>query len=58
MKKLIIIFVLVLLIAGGTIGVMKYLGLGPFHDPNAEQTEQKPKEIEAPEALLWIWSRS
>ena len=52
MKKLITIFVLVLLIAGGTIGVMKYLGLGPFHDPNAEQSEQKPKEIEAPEALF------
>lgn len=52
MKKLIIIFVLVLLIAGGTVGVMKFLGLGPFHDPNAEQAEQKPKEIEAPEALF------
>lgn len=52
MKKLITIFVLVLLVAGGTVGVMKYLGLGPFHDPNAEQAEQKPKEIEAPEALF------
>lgn len=52
MKKLIIIFVLILLIAGGTVGVMKFLGLGPFHDPSAEQAEQKPKEIEAPEALF------
>ena len=52
MKKLIIIFVLILLIAGGTIGVMKFLGLGPFHDPTAEQAEQKPKEIEAPQALF------
>lgn len=52
MKKLIIIFVLVLLIAGGTIGVMKFMGLGPFEVPESEQTEQKPKEIEAPEALF------
>lgn len=52
MKKLIVIFVLVLLVAGGTVGVMKFLGLGPFHDPDAELAEAKPKEIEAPEALF------
>ena len=52
MKKLIIVFVLILLIAGGTVGVMKFLGLGPFHDLNAEQAEQEPKEIEAPQALF------
>lgn len=52
MKKLIIIFVLVLLVAGGSIGIMKFMGLGPFYDPNAEQSEQKPKEIEASEALF------
>ncbi len=52
MKKLIIVFVLILLIAGGTVGVMKFLGLGPFHDPNAVQAEQEPKEIEALQALF------
>lgn len=52
MKKLIIIFVLVLLVAGASIGVMKFMGLGPFHDPDAEQAEQEPKEIRAPEALF------
>ena len=47
MKKLVIIFICVLLIAGGTIGVMKYMGLGPFHDPNAVVEEPEPDEEEA-----------
>ena len=43
MKKLMILFAIVIMIAGGTIGVLKWLGAGPFAeevvvDPNAVKT--------------------
>ncbi len=44
MKKIVIIFALVLLIAGATIGAMKFMGIGPFQDPNKPVEEAKPKE--------------
>ncbi len=51
MKKLILIFVAVLLIAGGTIGAMKFLGLGPFAPPPGEAEAPAPRSAE-PEALF------
>ena len=51
MKKLIIIFAIVLLIAGATIGAMKFLGLGPFAEPETAEQQEAPKERE-PEALF------
>lgn len=51
MKKLLIVFVAVLLIAGATIGVMKWMELGPFAPPPEALKEEAPK-IEAPEALF------
>lgn len=51
MKKLLIIFFAVLLIAGATIGIMKWMGLGPFAPPPEEVSKEPPK-IEAPEALF------
>ncbi len=47
MKKLIIIFVAVLFLAGAIIGVMKFMGLGPFKDPDKVVEAPKPKEEEA-----------
>ncbi|MBO6948440.1 MAG: hypothetical protein JJ855_10735 [Rhodospirillales bacterium] len=52
MKRLVVIFALVLLVAGATIGAMKWFGLGPFQKPEDELAQEKPKEIEAPEALF------
>ena len=52
MKKLFIIFALVLLVAGATIGAMKWFGLGPFEQPEMAADMEKAKEIEAPQALF------
>jgi len=52
MKKLFIIFALVLLVAGATIGAMKWFGLGPFEQPEMAAEMEKAKEIEAPPALF------
>lgn len=52
MKRLFLIFALVLLVAGATIGAMKWFGLGPFQKTEEELAQEKPKEIEAPEALF------
>ncbi|MCK5778445.1 MAG: hypothetical protein KAH11_06620 [Rhodospirillales bacterium] len=52
MKRLVLIFALVLLVAGATIGAMKWFGLGPFQKPEDELAQEKPKEIEAPDALF------
>lgn len=52
MKKLVIIFLIVLLIAGITIGAMKWLELGPFEVPEDQKTEQEPPKIDAPTALF------
>lgn len=52
MKKLVIIFLAVLLIAGATIGVMKWLAVGPFAKPPEEGQPVAAPKIEAPEALF------
>jgi flagellar basal body-associated protein FliL len=52
MKKLFIIFALVLLVAGITIGAMKWFGLGPFEKPEMAVEMDKAKAIEAPTALF------
>lgn len=52
MKRLFVIFALVLLVAGATIGAMKWFGLGPFEKPESELAQQQEKKIEAPEALF------
>lgn len=46
MKKLIIAFALMVMIAGGTVSVLKYLELGPFANQHKDEkeTEKKPKE--------------
>ncbi|MBO6520636.1 MAG: hypothetical protein JJ900_08170 [Rhodospirillales bacterium] len=51
MKRLFLIFALVLLVAGATIGAMKWFGLGPFQKPEMA-VEMAEKRIEAPEALF------
>ncbi len=51
MKRLVLIFALVLLVAGATIGAMKWFGLGPFQKPEMA-VEMAEKKIEAPEALF------
>ena len=52
MKKLIIIFALVLLVAGASIGAMKWFGLGPFEQPELAKEMEADKKIEAPTALF------
>jgi len=52
MKKLIIIFLVVLLIAGATIGAMKWFGIGPFEQPQMAKDIEANKTIEAPTALF------
>lgn len=52
MKKLIIVFALVLLVCGATLGAMKWFGLGPFEQPEMAKAEEEPPEIEAPDALF------
>jgi len=52
MKKLFMVFALVLLVCGATIGAMKWFGLGPFEQPEMAQTEDGPREIKAPDALF------
>ena len=52
MKKLVIIFLLVLLVAGVTIGVMKWFGLGPFVQPELAKEMEQERKIEAPDALF------
>ncbi|MGA0394625.1 MAG: hypothetical protein ACO3MW_11265 [Rhodospirillales bacterium] len=47
MKKLVIAFVAIILIAGGTFGALKFLKLGPFADKSAQEAN-KPKPIEPP----------
>jgi len=44
MKKLIIVFAIFLMLAGGTISLLKYLNIGPF--------EKTPEEIAADEAAV------
>ena len=51
MKKLIVIFAVVLLISGATIGVMKFMGLGPFAQPETAEKPPEPKSRE-PDALF------
>lgn len=51
MKRLFLIFALVLLVAGATIGAMKWFGLGPFEKPEMA-VEMAKKKIEVPEALF------
>ncbi len=52
MKKLFMIFALVLLVCGATLGAMKWFGLGPFEQPEMAKTEEGPPEIKAPDALF------
>ncbi len=52
MKKLFIIFALVLLVAGITIAAMKWFGLGPFEKPEMAVNMENAKTIEAPTALF------
>ncbi|MEQ8321649.1 MAG: hypothetical protein RH946_15390 [Rhodospirillales bacterium] len=52
MKKLFLIFALVLLVVGATVGAMKWFGLGPFEKPEIAEEMQQPKAIEAPTALF------
>lgn len=52
MKKLIIIFIIVLLIAGITIGIMKFLEVGPFAVPIDPNAPVEAPKIEAPKALF------
>ena len=52
MKKLVIIFLIVLPVAGATIGAMKWLGIGPFEKPESETSEQEAPKIDAPQALF------
>ncbi len=52
MKKLIIVFALVLLVCGATLGAMKWFGLGPFEQPEMAKAAEGPPEIEAPDALF------
>jgi flagellar basal body-associated protein FliL len=52
MKRLFLIFALVLLVAGATIGAMKWFGLGPFKKPEIAKEMQEPKKISAPAALF------
>ena len=52
MKKLFMVFALVLLVCGATLGAMKWFGLGPFEQPKMTKTEEGPPEIKAPDALF------
>lgn len=52
MKKLFVIFALVLLVAGISIGAMKWFGLGPFEKPEIAVNMENAKAIEAPTALF------
>ncbi|MGJ3260745.1 MAG: flagellar basal body-associated FliL family protein [Rhodospirillales bacterium] len=52
MKRLFLIFALVLLVAGATIGAMKWFGLGPFQKPEIAKEMQAPEKITAPQALF------
>ena len=52
MKKLFMVFALVLLVCGATLGAMKWFGLGPFEQPKMAKTEEGPPEIKAPDALF------
>jgi hypothetical protein len=45
MKKLVLAFAMMVLIAGGTVSVLKWLGLGPFANVDKPaEVEAKPKE--------------
>ncbi len=52
MKKLFMVFALVLLVCGATIGAMKWFGLGPFEQPEMAKAMEGPEEIKAPDALF------
>ena len=52
MKKLFIIFSVVLLLCGATIGAMKWFGLGPFEQPEMAKEMSAPPKIKAPNALF------
>lgn len=52
MKKLVIIFLVVLLLAGGTIGAMKWFEIGPFAPPFDPNAPAEAPKIEAPQALF------
>ena len=52
MKKLVIIFLLILLIGGATLGAMKWFGLGPFEKPQMAKDIDANKAIEVPQALF------
>jgi len=52
MKKLLMVFALVLLVCGATLGAMKWFGLGPFEQPEMAKAAEGPPEIEAPDALF------
>lgn len=44
MKKLVLAFALMVLIAGGTVGVLKWLKLGPFSVEEVVEETTKPKQ--------------
>lgn len=52
MKKLLMVFALVILVCGATLGAMKWFGLGPFEQPEMAKAAEGPPEIEAPDALF------
>ena len=52
MKKLFMVFALVLLVCGATLGAMKWFGLGPFEQPKMAKTVEGLPEIKAPDALF------
>lgn len=52
MKKLFVIFALVLLVAGATVGAMKWFGLGPFAVPESEKKAEDIPKIDVPQALF------
>ena len=53
MKKLIVIFALVLLVAGATIGAMKWFGLGPFEQPEMAAAMEAETGVPRFQGFLW-----
>lgn len=52
MKKLFVIFAVVLLICGASIGAMKWFGIGPFEQPEMAKAMESERKIKAPDALF------
>ncbi|MBL4615825.1 MAG: hypothetical protein JKY27_13265 [Magnetovibrio sp.] len=51
MKKLVILFAVVMLLAGGTISLLKYLSLGPFEVTEEEMAANKVAKAEKKQTL-------